>query len=94
VTTPEVVRHDEGGAIGACGQEDAAGSAGWQRRPVRPPQADALAVEAADVMEKQRVTSVLVVDDTGRLVDPGEDHLVQIGDRPVRLGHAVAGVER
>jgi arabinose-5-phosphate isomerase len=30
--------------------------------------ADALAVEAADVMEKQRVTSVLVVDDTGRLV--------------------------
>jgi arabinose-5-phosphate isomerase len=30
--------------------------------------ADALAVEAADLMEQQRITSVLVVDDQGRLV--------------------------
>jgi arabinose-5-phosphate isomerase len=30
--------------------------------------ADALAVEAADLMEQHRITSVLVVDDTGRLV--------------------------
>jgi arabinose-5-phosphate isomerase len=30
--------------------------------------ADALAVEAADLMEASRITSVLVVDDTGALV--------------------------
>jgi arabinose-5-phosphate isomerase len=36
-----------------------------QPRSIRP---DALAAEAADVMERHRITVLLVVDDAGRLV--------------------------